>query len=146
MGERARRSKQRVKGRATSLSTCTPLCAQSVHSERMSLSASASGSGSGSGLLLASGSAAAAPSFAPPSSPTKAATGANGGVILPGEGNLWSSILDSVKTTKAVQSKQCIVLGQSANSSPKSVNTGALPRHGTRLPRLLTCLASRCSD
>jgi hypothetical protein len=36
----------------------------------------------------------------------KAATGENGGVSLPGEGNLWSSILDSVKTTKAVQSQK----------------------------------------
>ncbi|GAA5966064.1 hypothetical protein JCM8115_004918 [Rhodotorula mucilaginosa] len=90
----------------------------------MSLSASASGSGSGS--HLASGGAAAATSLAPPSSPTKAATGENGGVSLPGEGNLWSSILDSVKTTKAVQSKQCIVLG-----APRAGKSSLVSRLGT---------------
>ncbi|GAA5878826.1 hypothetical protein JCM3774_000977 [Rhodotorula dairenensis] len=70
----------------------------------MSLPATPSGSRRGQNAV--------ASPLAPPHSPTKAGsvTG-NGGGTLPGEGNLWSSILDSVKTTKAVQTKQCIVLG-----------------------------------
>ncbi|BGP52586.1 hypothetical protein JCM8202v2_000141 [Rhodotorula sphaerocarpa] len=46
----------------------------------------------------------------PPLAPPPHAT-ANANVVLPGDGGLWSSILDSVKSTKAVQSKQCIVVG-----------------------------------
>lgn len=34
------------------------------------------------------------------------------GATLPGDGDLWSSILDSVKTSKAVQTKQCLVVGE----------------------------------
>lgn len=54
----------------------------------------------------------------PPLAPPPHAT-TNANVVLPGDGGLWSSILDSVKSTKAVQSKQCIVVGQSAPRPPR---------------------------
>ncbi|BGP21211.1 hypothetical protein JCM10295v2_000082 [Rhodotorula toruloides] len=52
----------------------------------------------------------AGPSSASALPPPPGATSSNG-VVLPGNGDLWSSILDSVKGTKSVQTKQCFVLG-----------------------------------
>ncbi|BGO98981.1 hypothetical protein NBRC10513v2_000083 [Rhodotorula toruloides] len=66
---------------------------------------------------LAPLSASAGPSSASPLPPPPGATSSNG-VVLPGNGDLWSSILDSVKGTKNVQTKQCFILG--SHNSGKS--------------------------
>ncbi|GAA5981095.1 hypothetical protein JCM10908_003984 [Rhodotorula pacifica] len=98
----------------------------------MSLSASASSSA----FSARNASTSASSPLAPPHSPTKAngAASTSNGTVLQGEGDLWSSILDSVKTTKAVQTKQCIVLGapRSGKSSLVSrlrTTDGQLPPH-----------------
>ncbi|POY70564.1 hypothetical protein BMF94_6479 [Rhodotorula taiwanensis] len=54
------------------------------------------------------------------------------GATLPGDGDLWSSILDSVKTSKAVQTKQCLVVG--ANRSGKSSLVARLQTVNGQLP------------
>ncbi|BGO88474.1 hypothetical protein NBRC10512_003012 [Rhodotorula toruloides] len=68
---------------------------------------------------LAPLSASAGPSSASALPPPPGATSSNG-VVLPGNGDLWSSILDSVKGTKNVQTKQCFVLG-SRNSGKSTL-------------------------
>ncbi|BGP28354.1 hypothetical protein JCM10296v2_000086 [Rhodotorula toruloides] len=68
---------------------------------------------------LAPLSASAGPSSASTLRPPPGATSSNG-VVLPGNGDLWSSILDSVKGTKNVQTKQCFVLG-SRNSGKSTL-------------------------
>ncbi|GJN92050.1 hypothetical protein Rhopal_005078-T1 [Rhodotorula paludigena] len=53
----------------------------------------------------------ASTSSTPAPRPPAGATTASNGVVLPGHGDLWSSILDSVKGSRNVLAKQCLILG-----------------------------------
>ncbi|BGP36246.1 hypothetical protein JCM10449v2_000144 [Rhodotorula kratochvilovae] len=64
-------------------------------------------------LRSSSSGSAPSPAPAPPAPPT-----ASNGVVLPGDGALWSAILDSVKGTRSTASRRCFVLG--APNSGKS--------------------------
>ncbi|GAA5945527.1 hypothetical protein JCM3775_004190 [Rhodotorula graminis] len=50
-------------------------------------------------------------SLAAPAPPTTASSSSAPGVVLPGDGDLWSNILDSVKGSRSTPSKPCFVLG-----------------------------------
>lgn len=64
----------------------------------------------------------ASTSSAPAPRPPAGATTASNGVVLPGHGDLWSSILDSVKGSRNVLAKQCLVLGESATRCPANTS------------------------
>ncbi|BGP12267.1 hypothetical protein JCM10213_000038 [Rhodosporidiobolus nylandii] len=71
-----------------------------------------------------------APAPPPPAPSTSAGAATN--LVLPGNGDLWSSILDSVKGSRSVQTKQCLILG--APNSGKSTLLARLRTSNGELP------------